>query len=391
MRWLVEGSVARSGDRIRITAQLVEGATDQQVWAGQYERDVRDILALQNEVARKVAAEVHAVVTPEEVLRLARAPRVDPGAYRAYVLGLHHFDRVTPADFRRCVQLFEEAISLDPAFARAHAALAFAYGIAAEYGWVSRAEAAPLAERAASAVQRLDPGSGHAYHALANVQFHIQRDFAAAEESYRKASALESSAYVLFGYGWLLSQTGRHAEAVAALQEAVDLDPRSPLMHGDLGWWLYGARQFERAIAEARLATDLDPSFPEAYWLLAAAHAQQGRFDLALQEFERYESLYGSPVLWFRGYFRALAGRREEALRDLGELKRHVERRESPRVELAQVYLVLGDRERVLETLEQSPAAGVSFQPYLWPEYEAYHSDPRFLAILGKFGLPPPP
>ena len=104
--------------------------------------------------------------------------------------------------------------------------------------------------------------ASNAYHALANVQFHIRRDFVSAEENYRKALALESSAYVLFEYGWLLSQTGRHAEAVAALEEAVELDPRSPLIRNDLGWSLYGARQFERAIAEARFAIDLDPSTP---------------------------------------------------------------------------------------------------------------------------------
>ena len=388
VRWLVEGSVVRAGNRFQVTAQLVDGPTDQQVWARQYERDVPDILALQNEVARTIAAEVRAALTPEEERRLAAAPRVDPGAYRAYVLGLQHFDRVTLADFRRSVALFNEAVSLDPTFARAHAALAFAYGIAVEYGWVSRAEAGPLAERAAGAAERLDPGSASAYHARANVRFHIRRDFASAEQNYQKAMSLESSAYTLFEYGWLLSQTGRHAKAVAALEQAVELDPRSPLMHNDLGWWLYGARQLERAIAQARFAIDLDSTFPEAYWLLAAAHAGQGRFDLGLQEFDRYESIYGGPVFWFRGYLLALAGRRQEAIRDLAELKRRVDKGASSPVELAQIYLGLGDREAVLKTLEQAPEAGVSFQPYLWPEYETYHSEPRFRAVLEKISLP---
>lgn len=263
------------------------------------------------------------------------------------------------------------------------------------HGWISRAEAAPLAEQAVDAVERLDPGSASAYHALANVQFHIRRDFAAADENYRRASALESSAYVFFEHGWLLSQTGRYAEAVAALERAVELDPRSPLIQNDLGWWLYGAGQLERASAQARLAMDLDPSFPEAHWLLAAVHAEQGRFDLALPEFERYEAHYGSPVPWFRGYLLALAGRREEALRDLAEVKRRVERGESTPFELAQIYLGLGDRERVLETLEQGEEPGVAFQPYLWPEYQAYQGDPRFETIMRRFGLPvrvqPPP
>jgi TolB-like protein/Tfp pilus assembly protein PilF len=390
VRWLVEGSVLQVGDRLRISAQLVEGATDQQVWSRQYERDVRDIFALQNEVARAIASEVHAALTPSEEQELATAPPVHPKAYRAYILGLRHFDRITPADFRRSVELFEDAVSIDPSFARAHAALAVAYGIAIEYGWVSRVEGAPVAEHAASAAHRLDPNSAHSQHALASVEFHIRRDFAAAEQSYRRALERTSDAYVLFGYGWLLSQTGRHGEAVAALERAVDLDPQSPLIHGDLGWWSYGAREYDRAIEEARFALELDPSFPEAYWLLAAVHAQQGQLERALEEFARYEALYGEPQHWFRGYLEALAGRREEALRDLAKLEQRVASGESPGIERAQVYLGLGDHEGVLAVLEEASEADVSFQPYLWPEYEALHSNKRFQAVLRKFGLPLP-
>ncbi len=384
--WLVEGSVSRVGDGVRITAQLVEGATDQQVWADQFEGDVHDILALQNEAARKIAAEVHAVITPEEERRLSQATRVDPEVYRAYIRGLSHFDRVTPADFRQSIALFGEAIALDPTFAPAQAALASAYGIAVEYGWISRAEAAPLAERAASSARRLDPDSPEALRALADYEFHMVRDFTAAEQSYRKAMATTSSAYVRFGYGWLLSQSGRHAEAVAALEDAVGLDPRSALVRGDLGWWLFGARDYERAIEEARFAIELDPSVPEPHWLLAASYAQLGRFDEAEAEFARYEELYGESVPWFRGYLNALAGRRTEALRDLAEL----EQRGAPGVEQAQILLGLSDRDGVIDALERSDAPGVSFQPYLWPEYEAYFNDPRFRAVLERFGLPLP-
>ena len=137
--------------------------------------------------------------------------------------------------------------------------------------------------------------------------------------------------------------------------------------------------------------TELDPTLPEAYWLLAAAHAQQGRFDLALSEFAHYESFYGGPVFWFRGYLYALAGQREDALRDLEELKQLVRQGASNPVELAQIYLGLGDREAVLGILEQATEAGVSFQPYLWPEYETYYSEPRFRAVFEKFSLPLPP
>ena len=289
--WLVEGSVTRVGERMRITAKLVDGSADQQIWAGQYETDIRDILAQQNEVAREIAREVQVVITPEEDLRLARAQRVDPAAYRAYVRGLHHFDRVNPADFRRSTELFEESTSLDPKFAPAHAALAAAYGIGVEFGWVAMAEAAPLAEHALRAVQRIDPGSASAYRALANVQFHIRRNLADAEKSYRKAAELESNVYTLFEFGWLLSQCGRHEEAVAVLEEVVALDPRSPLFRCDLGWWCFGARNYDRAVEEALFALELDPSFAEAHWLLAISYAEQERYEEALTELELYEVL----------------------------------------------------------------------------------------------------
>jgi TolB-like protein/Tfp pilus assembly protein PilF len=388
VEWLVEGSVVRVGDRMRISAKLIDGATDQPVWSRQYERDASDVLALQNEVARTIAGEIHVALTPDEEQRLAGATRVDPESFHHYVLGLQHYDRVTPEDFHASVRQFERAIASDPEFAPAHAALAVAYGVAVEYGWVSRADAAPAARRAAESALRLDPGLGDAHHALASVRFHMDRDFAAAERSYRAALERTSSAQIFFGYGWMLSQLGRHDEAVEALEHAVELDPRSPLMHGDLGWWLYGARRFDRAIDEARIAIDLDPQQPESYWLLAAAYSQKAEFDSAFSAFARYEGLYGEPVPWFRGYLHALAGQRDEALRALGELEQRIESSRSLPIQLAQIHLGLGDDDRTIAVLEQSDEVGVSFQPYLWPEYERLFDNPRFRAVLDKFGLP---
>ena len=230
------------------------------------------------------------------------------------------------------------------------------------------------------------PTTPETLHALANFQFHMERDLCAAEHTYRLAMAKTSDAYVRFELGWLLSRMGRHAEAVKVLEEAVQLDPRSPLIRGDLGWWLYGAREWSRAIEEARFALDIDPGFSEAHWLLAAVYSQLGRFDEALDEFERYEAKYGEPVLWFRGYLLGLAGRHDGARQVLEEL----EGRNPSGGELAQVYLGLGDRDRVIEALEAAEDSGVWFQPYLWPEYADFVGDPRFHAILEKFSYPQP-
>jgi tetratricopeptide (TPR) repeat protein len=146
-------------------------------------------------------------------------------------------------------------------------------------------------------------------------------------------------------------------------------------------------RDTERWLGE--IARELDPLQPEAYWLLAAIDAQQERFDEALEAFARYESLHEEPVHWFRGYLYALAGQDELALQDLAALEQRVERGESASsIDLAQIHLGLADYERTLEILESAPQPGVSFQPYLWPEYEKLLPDPRFQAVLAKFGLP---
>lgn len=186
---------------------------------------------------------------------------------------------------------------------------------------------------------RLDPGRGDSHHALARVRFPVERDFAAAEREFRRALELQYNAHALFGYRWLLSQMGWHEEAIYTLEPVVSLDPRSALMHGDLGWWLYGGGHYERAIEEANVAIQLDPDYPEGYWLLAATYAQQGRHTEKLQAFARYEVMYGEPVYWFRGYLLGLAGRREEALAALPELETLVEQGKALTVRLAQIHL----------------------------------------------------
>jgi TolB-like protein len=207
VRWLVEGSVVRAGGRVRITAQLINGSSDRQVWARQYERDVEDILALQNEVARAIAAEVDIALTPGDERRLAMGSRLEPETYRAYVLGLHHLYRITPDDFRRSIPYFEESIARDSTFAPAHAALAVSYGTAVEYDWISREDVGEAAERAAEAAIRLDPESSEAYHALGG-EFHMRHDLAAAERAFREAMARNPTAYALQDYGWPFHNPG---------------------------------------------------------------------------------------------------------------------------------------------------------------------------------------
>jgi tetratricopeptide (TPR) repeat protein len=238
---------------------------------------------------------------------------------------------------------------------------------------------------------RLGSKDGEAHHAMASLAFHYDRDFVTAEREFKSAIDLNHDAYTYFSYGWLLSQQGRHEEAVNALQQAVELDPRSPAMHTDLGWWLYGSRKYEQAIAKANKALEIFDQHPEAYWLLAAAESALGQHKKAIRSFERYEALYGSPVHWFRGYLRALGGNQSAALDAVTDLDQHIVQKQALPIDAAIIHVALGDKERALTIIEQSEDASVSFQPYLWPEYELLWNEPRFRLAVTRFGLPEPP
>ncbi len=390
-RWLVEGSVARDRERIRITAQLIDGESDRHVWADEYDDEVEDLLALQGTVARAIAEEIDVALSPAEELRLESAPRIDPAAYRAYVLGLDRLYRITPEDFRRSVPLFEDAIARDPTFAPAHAALAVGYATAFEYDWISAEEIGDAGERAAADAVRLDPEATESYHARASVEYHLRRDFPAAERDFREAAARNPSAYALQDYAWMLANLGRHEEAIPIIERATRIDPRSPLMRNDLGWWRFGAGDYDGSVAEGLRALEIDPTYSEAYWLLSTVYAHQGRADDALAAFDRYEEMYGERLPYYRGYLLAVLGRRDEALALAREVETRIARGESTWSEPGLIYVTLGERERALEAVERMDRARISFMPYHMPEWEALYGEPRFRAVVERLGFPPPP
>lgn len=390
-RWLVEGSVVRAGDRIRITAQLIDGATDEPVWAEDYEDEVEDILSLQSNVARAIAGEINVTLSPAEEERLGAAPRIDPDAYRAYVLGLDRLYRITPAGFRRSVPLFEEAIARDPTFASAHAALAVGYATAVEYDWIPPDEAEEPAERAAEAAIRLDADASESHHARGSVAYHLHRDFEQAERAYREAMARNPTAYALQDFAWMLANLGRHEEAIPIAEQATRIDPRSPLARTDVGWWKFGVGDYNGAIEEGLRAMEIDADYGEAHWMLSTVYAHLDQPEEALGAFDRYEALYGEPIPYYRGYLLAVLGRREEALSLAREVEARIARGESVAGELALIYVALGERERALDAVEEIEKGSISFMPYLWPDWASLYDEPRFVAVLERIGFPPPP
>src|SRR6185436_17510728 len=245
---VVEGSVRRYADRVRITAQLIEVATDRHLWAKSYERDLKDVLALQGEVARAIAQEIRVKVTPEEEARLARSHVGDPRAYESYLRGRQHWNKRNDEGLLRSLEYFREAIDLDPDWATARVGLADAYCVIGFYGTLPPGDSFPKGKIAATAALRMDDQLAEAYSALGYVQHYYEWDWAAAERSFQRALELnDGSAYIHLFYANMLAAMGRHEESVRTVTRAHELDPLSMIIRAARAWMHFFGRDLEAA------------------------------------------------------------------------------------------------------------------------------------------------
>ena len=389
---VIEGSVLRSGDRVRVTVQLIEAATDQHLWAESYERDLRDIISLQRGLAADAARRVSGRVFREARPTLPGARPVEPLAYEAYIKGRFFWNQRTDEGLRKSVGYLEEAISRDPEYALAHAGLASAYTVLGFNSPVAPHDAYPKARRAALRALELDPSLGEAHTALGAIKHKYDLDWVGAEASYRKALELDPGyATAHQWYAIYLMSRARFDESLEELRKAQELDPLSLIIRVDRGWVLYAARRYEEAIAELRQAFEMNPRFPGSYFLVLA-YAKNRMYDEALAELNRVTGLQGeSPVYAsLRGYVHALAGRRTEALKVLGELNRRSRDDHSMPYQFALLHAALGDDAQAVGWLEQIHSARSSWQPFLSvePELDGLRSAPRFQALLREIGPP---
>ncbi|HET7291754.1 MAG TPA: winged helix-turn-helix domain-containing protein [Vicinamibacteria bacterium] len=390
---VVEGSVLRSGERVRVTAQLVEASGDRPLWADSYERDIGDILGLQREVARSIALGVEVTVTPQEERRLTAAASVDPRAYEAYLRGLFFWERMTSTGFGRSIASLQEAIAIDPKYAPAWAALAETYWIMGTSGYEERrpAEVVPRAREAASQAMALDPTLAGPYATLAEVAADFDWDFAKSEELFRKAIELNPSfADARVSFSALLTGLGRFDEAVAEAKRAQELDPLSVVAGQTLGYRLYYAKQLDRALLQFRRTLELDPrSFP-AIQGLAQCHWEQGERRRALVESERavQESGGNAWVLGWRGYVLAASGDAAGARRALARLEAAGRDRYVSPVYPAMVAVGLRENDRALGLLERAFEERSPWMLFLAvePLFEPLRPDPRFRDLLRRVG-----
>ena len=392
---LIEGAVLRAGDRVRVTARLVRGDTQQTVWSGTYDRQLPDVLALQSEVAGAILREVKAAVAPAVPRQPAAARRVAADVYDAYLqarFALNKRNR-TQADVQESIRLFEAVTARDAGFAQAHAGLAAAYQAsgATSVGVLPVVETIPKAAEAARRALAIDPALAEAHSILAQADEQAWR-WADAEAHYRSAIAVDpNDANATLGLGAHLLYQGRIDDGLALARRGRELDPLWPDRTVRLAWLLYQARRYDEAIRELRTVLAGEPDHGHALWYLGFALIEAGQFDEAVQTAERTAAVWkrspASLALLARAYARA--GRRADAAAVVAELAALGREGYVPPAVFVQAYVGTGDHERGIEALERAFREHSNIVRFLktHPLFDPIRDDPRFTALVRRVGL----
>jgi TolB-like protein len=385
---VLEGSVLRAGDKVRITAQLIDARTDKLLWARSFERNSRDVLALQDELASAIASEINVQLTPNEQARLASAQSIDPEAHDAYLKGRYFFNRPSDENLKKAIEQFEMAVKLNPNFAPAYSGLSDAYLWAGfNEDVISATAAKPRAKAAAERAIQLDDNSAEAHTSLAVFKFFYEFDWQASEKEFRRAFALNPNyAFAHDQFDLSLAFQGRLQEAEAEGRRAAGLDPLSPQIPVDNLMSLAWQGKYATATAEARRASELDPSFFFPYWGYGWTDLQAGNIKDAIPEFQKSKTMDAPTfVSAFLAYAYGASGDRVHAMAELEELKKASHGKVLP-FNLALVYLGLGDRQRALDHLEQAQASDSQWMGWLKEDrvFNTLHSEPRYIALKKK-------
>jgi TolB-like protein/DNA-binding winged helix-turn-helix (wHTH) protein/Tfp pilus assembly protein PilF len=391
---VIEGSIMRSGGRVRITAQLIEAIADRHLWAQSYDGDLRDTLALQSRVARAIADEIRVSVQPKEQAKLRNVTRVNPDAYEAYLRGRYFWNKRTVDGLKRAKAYFEEAVAKAPDYAPAYSGLADTYALLGDwqYGVMPSREALPAAKAAAIKALQLDDTLGEAHASLGFVLSGFDWNWAAAEKEFRQASEFNPGyATAHHWYAWHLSLMGRNAEAIAEMRKARSLDPLSLIINADLAELLLLARLYDESAQQSRKTIDIDPGFAHAHNQLAEASLQQHLPGAAIPEFQKAVQLSaGSPLCTAnlaRAY--ALSGRNADAQQLLTGLKQRSNPAHSNAAEIAMVYAALGENAQAMAWLERGYDERFNPGVLLRPGFNSLRADPRFRDLVHRVGLTP--
>ena len=397
VQYVLEGSVRRDSGKVRITAQLIRASDQTHLWAHEYDRELKDLLLLQGEIAQEVAEGIQLTFADDhKPAAAARPSALSPASYEAYDLylkGRYFWNKRTPQGFQQAVQCFEQAIAKDPKYARAYAGLADTYALMSSYYLAPPNEAMPKAQTAALKALQIDEGLAEAHTSLALIAEMYDWDWQTGEKEYRRAIQLNPNyATAHHWYAEFLAFQGRFDEALAESERARHLDPLSVIIAADRGAILYFARQYDKAIEQFRAVLDMEPNFPRAHFILGA-YVEKGRFADALAHIESWRRAESAPTPWPWAkevcvYSRSgQPAKARQALAKLEQWKREGRLDLAPT--FAEAYICMNNQDEALARLQKAYEEHSSTLTSLKvdPIYDPLRSDPRFQELLRRVGL----
>jgi DNA-binding winged helix-turn-helix (wHTH) protein/tetratricopeptide (TPR) repeat protein len=392
---VLDGSIQTHGDRLRTTVRLLRVSDGSTLWAGTFDERLTDVFSVQDSISERVAGALALELTEAQRSLLTRRDTNDSEAYQLYLRGRFFWNKRSRDGFERGIVYFRQAVDKDTTYALAYSGLADSHLGMTYYHYASPQSAMPLARAAALKALEVDGSLAEAHASLAHVKTNYEWDWTGAERLWKKAIALEpeyATAHQWYGIHYL-TPMGRLEEAIAETRRAQQLDPLSAVFNAFVGATLYFARQYDEAIEECRKTIDLHPDFGVAHWYVGRAYLQKGRLQEALPELQKAVTLSGgSPLMkGTLGVGYALAGDRAAAERTLGELEKLRAESYASALDIADIHVALGDRERAFRWLDQAAAERAFHLIYLkvWPELDPLRLDPRFKALILRLGLEP--
>ena len=391
--FVLEGSVRREADRVRIVAQLIRASDQTHVWAERYDRDLHSLLSLQSEIARAIAQQTRTTLSVKAEEHIRSGSMVDPEPHQAYLKGRFFLNQRTPHAIRLALEQFQHAIAVEPSYAQAYAGLADAYELMASYANAEPHESMERSVAAARHAIELDPRSSEAYTSLGSIHANYTWNWSEAEKAYARALDLNPSNVLAHkGYGALLSYLGRHDEAIAEARRALKLDPLSLLMHANLGITYHRAHRQDEAVKQMEQTLSMDPNYMLGHLNLGLILAAKKSYDAAALEFSR--ALTFSPEFGdargLVGYAYARAGRRAEALAIGTEDPGTPAERRMSRYVRAHYLLGLGNENQALDELERAYAERSWHVALLKvdPLFDDVRAHPRFVTLLRRMQFP---
>ncbi len=390
---VVEGTVLRAGDQVRITAQLIDASTDKHLWSQSYEGELRDTLALQDRVARAIAEQIQINLTPREQAALKSAAVVNPQAYESYLKGRYFWSKRTADGLKVALAYFNQAIEEDPNYAQAYSGLADTYALLGDwqYAVMTPMEAYPKAKAAALKAVKLDNALGEAHNSLAFVLDGFDWDLDSGGKEFRRAIELNPGyATAHHWYAWHLALLGRYDEAIVEMKKAESVDPLSLIINADLAEVLVLAHSYDESMRQSRKTIEMDPNFAMAHNQLAQAYLQEHMYKEAVAELQKAVQLSGGSPTCIANLARAytLSGQRSEAMKLLNDLKSSSTARNSHASEVAAIYASLGDKDEAINWLEKGYAERFNPGVLIRPGFDPLRTDPRFQDLVHRVGLP---